>query len=135
MATFEKSSDPLENLTEEQIADLVKSNDILEEQKERMIKEELEEEERKEKERKYATKNFKRLRKSPLEIINRSLFFLFLSSFLFSFVSVYRVSTLWFYLYMISSFSCILYTPNRKALKELIDGWPNLEELIRNRIR
>ena len=36
-------------------------------------------------------------------------------------------------LYLASSFSCIFYTPNRKALKELIAAWPNIEDLIKGR--
>ena len=29
--------------------------------------------------------------------------------------------------------SCVFYTPNRKALKELIAAWPNIEDLIKGR--
>ena len=68
-----------------------------------------------------------------LEIFNRLLFFLFIGSFLFSFVSVFSASKIWFVLYIIGAFSCIFYTPNRKALKELIAAWPNIEDLIRGR--
>tara|TARA_Y100001968_G_C18966894_1_gene530398 strand:+ start:70 stop:447 length:378 start_codon:yes stop_codon:yes gene_type:complete len=74
-----------------------------------------------------------RFKRTPLEIINRLLFFLFLGSFIFSFVSVYTESRIWFVLYVISAFSCVVYTPNRKALKELIAAWPNVEDIIRGR--
>ena len=35
--------------------------------------------------------------------------------------------------YVISALSCVFYTPNRKALKELIAAWPNIEDLIKGR--
>ncbi|AAP99710.1 MULTISPECIES: hypothetical protein [Prochlorococcus] len=129
MASIKKVSEPFEDFTDEQIADLEKSIGTLEEESERIIKEEMEEAKRK----KAPKSPFKRLRKSPLEIVNRSLFFLFLGSFLFSFSSVYTASRWWFFWYVISAFSCILYTPNRKALKELLDAWPNIEDLIKGR--
>ena len=119
------------NLTDEELASLVKDNEDLDKEKERIIQEEREELVKKMKEKKKYSLN--RLKKPPLEIINRILFFIFLGSFLFSFVSVYSVSRWWFILYIISSFSCILYTPNRKAVKELIAAWPNLEDLIKKR--
>ena len=74
-----------------------------------------------------------RIKKTPLEIINRLLFFLFIGSFIFSFISVYFENKTWFVFYVISAFSCIFYTPNRKALKELIAAWPNIEDIIRGR--
>ena len=74
-----------------------------------------------------------KLKRTPLEIINRLLFFLFLGSFIFSFISVYYENKIWFTFYVISAFSCIFYTPNRKALKELIAAWPNIEDIIRGR--
>ena len=74
-----------------------------------------------------------RLKRTPLEIINRLLFFSFLGSFIFSFFLAYTENKIWFLLYIISAFSCILYTPNRKALKELIAAWPNIEDLIKGR--
>ncbi len=74
-----------------------------------------------------------RLKRTPLEIINRLLFFSFVGSFIFSFFLVYTENKIWFFLYIISAFSCILYTPNRKALKELIAAWPNIEDLIKGR--
>ena len=74
-----------------------------------------------------------KFKRTPLEIINRLLFFLFLGSFIFSFVSVYDENKIWFIFYVISAFSCIFYTPNRKALKELIAAWPNVEDIIRGR--
>ena len=78
-------------------------------------------------------KKFSKLKRTPLEIINRLLFFLFIGSFIFSFVSVYSENKIWFVFYVISAFSCIFYTPNRKALKELIAAWPNIEDIIRGR--
>ena len=74
-----------------------------------------------------------RIKKTPLEIINRLLFFLFIGSFIFSFISVYSENRTWFVFYVISAFSCVFYTPNRKALKELIAAWPNIEDIIRGR--
>ena len=76
---------------------------------------------------------FYRLKRTPLEIINRSFFFFFIGSFLFSLFLAYSESKLWFILYVISALSCIFYTPNRKALKELIAAWPNIEDLIKGR--
>ena len=74
-----------------------------------------------------------RLKRTPIEIINRLLFFSFIGSFLFSFFLAYKENKIWFILYIVSSFSCIFYTPNRKALKELIAAWPNIEDLIKGR--
>ena len=74
-----------------------------------------------------------RIKKTPLEILNRLLFFLFIGSFIFSFISVYSENKTWFVFYVISAFSCVFYTPNRKALKELIAAWPNIEDIIRGR--
>ena len=84
---------------------------------------------------KYINKQNKltKLRRTPLEIINRLFFFLFIGSFIFSFVSVYYENKTWFVFYIISAFSCIFYTPNRKALKELIAAWPNVEDIIKGR--
>ena len=78
-------------------------------------------------------KKLSRFKRTPLEIINRLLFFLFIGSFIFSFISVYSENKTWFVFYVISAFSCIFYTPNRKALKELIAAWPNVEDIIRGR--
>ena len=74
---------------------------------------------------------FYRLKRTPLEILNRTLFFFFIGSFLFSLFLAYSESKLWFILYVISALSCVFYTPNRKALKELIAAWPNIEDLIK----
>ena len=128
MEPIKEASDPLKNLTDEELSDLVKFNDALDQEKARIIKEEKEEEKRR-----YLKKPFRRLRKSPLEIINRSLFFVFIASFIFSLALAYSVSRWWFLWYVISGFSCILYIPNRKALKELLDAWPNIEDLIKDR--
>ena len=76
---------------------------------------------------------FYRLKRSPLEIVNRTFFFFFIGSFIFSLFLAYLESKLWFILYVISALSCIFYTPNRKALKELIAAWPNIEDLIKGR--
>jgi len=78
-------------------------------------------------------KRFNRLRRTPLEIVNRLFFFFFIGSFIFSFFLSYSESKIWFVLYLVSAFSCIFYTPNRKALKELIAAWPNIEDLIKGR--
>ena len=76
---------------------------------------------------------FYRLKRTPLEMVNRTFFFFFIGSFLFSLFLAYSESKLWFILYVISAFSCVFYTPNRKALKELIAAWPNIEDLIKGR--
>ena len=76
---------------------------------------------------------FYRLRRTPLEIVNRIFFFFFIGSFLFSLFLAYSESKLWFILYVISAMSCVFYTPNRKALKELIAAWPNIEDLMKGR--
>ena len=76
---------------------------------------------------------FYRLKRTPLEIVNRTFFFFFIGSFLFSLFLAYSESKLWFILYVASALSCVFYTPNRKALKELIAAWPNTEDLIKGR--
>ena len=129
MAMVNKNSQPLDAMTDEQLSALVKSNDALDQEEARIIKEQIEEEERK----KNAYKPFRRLRRSPVEIVNRSLFFIFIGSFIASFSSIYAENRYLFFLYMISAFSCIMYTPNRKALKELLDAWPNIEDLLKKR--
>ena len=73
------------------------------------------------------------LKRTPLEIVNRLFFFIFIGSFLCSFIFAYSTNKLWCIIYLISAFSCIFYTPNRKALKELIAAWPNIEDLIKGR--
>ena len=78
-------------------------------------------------------KRFYRLKRTSLEVINRLLFFSFVGSFIFSFFLAYSENKIWFILYIVSTFSCIFYTPNRKALKELIAAWPNIEDLIKGR--
>ena len=131
MATIKKGSEPLDNLSSEEIEDIVRSNDALDQEKARIIEEE--EIEAKFTRPKSSKSLLKRLRKSPLEVINRSLFFVFIGSFIFSYVSVYSINKWWFLFYIVSSFSCILYTPNRQALKELIAAWPNIEDLLKKR--
>ncbi len=127
MISKKEESDSFINFTEEKLSELVKANDALDQEEARIRNEEIEEEVK----RRSDKKPLRRLRKSPLEIVNRSLFLLFLGSFLFSFVSVYATSRWWFFWYLISAFSCILYIPNRKALKELLDAWPNIMDLIK----
>ena len=127
MNSNKEGSDPFKNLSEEQLSELVKANDALDQEEVRIFNEEIAEEEK----IRSQKKPFRRLRRSPLEIINRSLFLLFLGSFLFSFISVYLTNRWWFFWYLISAFSCIIYTPNRKALKELLDAWPNINDLIK----
>ena len=76
---------------------------------------------------------FYRLKRTILEVLNRLFFFCFIGSFLFSFFLAFSENKVWFILYLISGFSCIFYTPNRKALKEFIAAWPNIEDLIKGR--
>ena len=130
MSQSQNTPDPLKDFTDEQLADLIKSNDDLDQVEAGIIQEDKEYEEKKliEKDRKFI--QFRRLRKSPIEIINRILFLFFLISFILSFWLVYSLNSLWFLVYLISAFSCILYTPNRKAIKELIAAWPNIVDLI-----
>ncbi len=78
-------------------------------------------------------KRFYMLKRTPLEIINRLFFLLFIGSFVFSFFLAYSENKVWFFVYLFSAFSCIFYTPNRKALKEIIAAWPNVEDLIKGR--
>ena len=132
MATIKKDSEPLDNLSSQEIEDIVRSNEILDQENERLIKEEEIEAQRFAK-TKSTKRLLRRLRRSPLEVINRSLFFVFIGSFIFSFISVFSINKLWFIIYVISAFSCVLYTPNRQALKELIAAWPNIEDLLNNR--
>ena len=132
MAAIKKEPEPLDNLSSQEIEDIVRSNEILDQENERLIKEDEREAQRFSKT--TSTKRLlRRLRKSPLEVINRSLFFVFIGSFIFSFVSVYSINKFWFIFYVISAFSCVLYTPNRQALKELIAAWPNIEDLLKKR--
>ena len=76
---------------------------------------------------------FYRLKRTILEVSNRLFFFCFIGSFLFSFFLAFSENKIWFILYLISGFSCIFYMPNRKALKEFIAAWPNIEDLIKRR--
>ncbi len=124
-----KDSEPLENLTKEQFATLGKSIEALDADEKRWMQEKSEEE----KIRRLKKIPFMRFRKSSLEIINRLLLIFFLGSFLFSFVSVFALNRWWFLGYVLSAFSCVLYLPNRKALKELIAAWPNIEDLLKKR--
>ncbi len=131
MTSNQKKTEPFDGFTEDQLTNLEESIKTLDQEDESWEQEKKIAEE--EKQRRLSSVGLRRLRKSPLEIINRLLFFVFLGSFLFSFVSVYATSFWWFVGYIFSAFSCILYLPNRKALKELIAAWPNIQDLLRNR--
>ena len=114
------SSDPIDNLEYEKVLEEEIINSY-----ESKFQKDIEEDSKKIK--------FYRLKRTPLEILNRLFFFFFIGSFLFSLFLAYSESKLWFILYVISAFSCVFYTPNRKALKELIAAWPNIEDLIKGR--
>ena len=120
MINKKDNSDPIDNLEYEKVLEEEIINSY-----ENKFQKDSEEERKKIK--------FYRLKRSPLEILNRSFFFFFIGSFLFSLFLAYSESKLWFILYVISALSCVFYTPNRKALKELIAGWPNIEDLIKGR--
>ena len=113
-------SDPIDNLEYEKVLEEEIINSY-----ENKFQKDTEEESKKIK--------FYRLKRTPLEILNRTFFFFFIGSFLFSLFLAYSESKLWFILYVISALSCVFYTPNRKALKELIAAWPNIEDLIKGR--
>ena len=113
-------SDPIDNLEYEKVLEEEIINSY-----ESKFQQDTEEESKKIK--------FYRLKRTPLEILNRTFFFFFIGSFLFSLFLAYSKSKLWFILYVISALSCVFYTPNRKALKELIAAWPNIEDLIKGR--
>ena len=132
MAAIKKGSEPLDNLSSEEIEEIVRSNDALDQENKRIIEEEKTDARRFPK-KQSSKRLLRRLKKSPLEVINRSLFFVFIGSFIFSFVSVFSINKWWFSFYVVSAFSCILYTPNRQALKELIAAWPNIEDLLKKR--
>ena len=120
MINKKDSSDPIDNLEYEKVLEEEIINSY-----ESKLQKEIDEDIKKIK--------FYRLKKTPLEILNRTFFFFFIGSFLFSLFLAYSESKLWFILYVISALSCVFYTPNRKALKELIAAWPNIEDLIKGR--
>ena len=120
MINKKDSSDPIENLEYEKVLEEEIINSY-----ESKFQKDTEEGSKKIK--------FYRLKRTPLEILNRTLFFFFIGSFLFSLFLAYSESKLWFILYVISALSCVFYTPNRKVLKELIAAWPNIEDLIKGR--
>ena len=120
MKNKKESSDPIDNLEYEK---------VLEEE----IINSYESKFQKYTEKDNKKNKFYRLKRTPLEIVNRLFFFFFIGSFLFSLFLAFSESKLWFILYVISVLSCIFYTPNRKALKELIAAWPNVEDLIKGR--
>ena len=103
MAAIKKNSEPLDNLSSKEIEDIVRSNEILDQENERLIQEEEIEAQRFSK-TKSTKRLLRRLRRSPLEVINRSLFFVFIGSFIFSFVSVYSINKLWFIFKMFNLF-------------------------------
>ena len=120
MINKKDSSDPIDNLEYEKVLE----EEIINSYESKFLKD-LEPDKKKTK--------FYRLKRSPLEIVNRVFFFFFIGSFLFSLFLAYSESKLWFILYVISAMSCVFYTPNRKALKELIAAWTNIEDLIKGR--
>ena len=120
MINKKDGSDPIENLEYEKILE----EEIINSYESKFLKD-TESDKKKTK--------FYRLKRSPLEILNRSFFFFFIGSFIFSLFLAFLESKLWFILYLISALSCVFYSPNRKALKELIAAWPNIEDLIKGR--
>ena len=120
MKNKKENSDPIDNLEYEKVLEEEIINSY-----ENKFQKDTEEDSKKIK--------FYRLKRTPLEILNRTFFFFFIGSFLFSLFLAYSESKLWFILYVISALSCVFYTPNRKALKELIAAWPNIEDLIKGR--
>ena len=120
MINKKDSSDPIDNLEYEKVLEEEIINSY-----ESKFQKDTEEESKKIK--------FYRLKRTPLEILNRTFFFFLIGSFLFSLFLAYSESKLWFILYVMSLLSCVFYTPNRKALKELIAAWPNIEDLIKGR--
>ena len=120
MINNKDKSDPIDNLEYEKVLE----EEIINSYESKLQKDTLQD----------SKKNkFYRLKRTPLEVVNRLFFFFFIGSFLFSLFLAYSESKLWFILYVISALSCIFYTPNRKALKELIAAWPNIEDLIKGR--
>ena len=120
MINKKDQSDPIDNLEYEKVLEEEIINSY-----ESKFQKDTEEDSKKNK--------FYRLKRTPLEIANRLFFFFFIGSFLFSLSLAYSESKLWFIFYVISALSCVFYTPNRKALKELIAAWPNIEDLIKGR--
>ena len=120
MINKKDKSDPIDNLEYEKVLE----EEIINSYESKFLKD-TEEDSKKTK--------FYRIKRTPLEIINRTFFFFFIGSFLFSLFLAYSESKLWFILYVISALSCVFYTPNRKALKELIAAWPNIEDLIKGK--
>ena len=114
------NSDPIDNLEYEKVLE----EEIINSYESKFLKD-TEQDKKKTK--------FYRLKRSPLEIVNRTFFFFFIGSFLFSLFLAYSESKLWFILYVVSTLSCVFYTPNRKGLKELIAAWPNIEDLIKGK--
>ena len=120
MINKKDSSDPIDNLEYEKVLE----EEIINSYESKFQKDSVED---------IKKIKFYRLKKTPLEIVNRIFFLFFIGSFLFSLFLAYSESKLWFILYVISALSCVFYTPNRKALKELIAAWPNIEDLIKGK--
>ena len=120
MINKKDSSDPIDNLEYEKVLE----EEIINSYESKFLKDTEQDKKR---------TRFYRLKRSPLEVVNRTFFFFFIGSFLFSLFLAYSESKVWFILYVISALSCVFYTPNRKALKELIAAWPNIEDLIKGR--
>ncbi len=120
MKNKKDNSDPINNLEYEKVLE----EEIINSYESKLHKDTLQD----------SKKNkFYRFKRTPLEIVNRLFFFFFIGSFLFSLFLAFSESKLWFILYVMSALSCVFYTPNRKALKELIAAWPNIEDLIKGR--
>ena len=98
------SSDPIDNLEYEKVLEEEIINSY-----ESKFQKDTEEDNKKIK--------FYRLKRTPVEILNRTFFFFFIGSFLFSLFLAYSESKLGMIHYVISALSCVFYTPNRKALK------------------
>ena len=120
MINKKDSSDPIDNLEYEKVLE----EEIINSYESKFLQDTQQ--------NKKKTKYY-RLKRTPLEILNRIFFFFFIGSFIFSLFLAYSESKLWFILYVISALSCVFYTPNRKALKELIAAWPNIEDLMKGR--
>ena len=120
MKNKKDNSDPIDNLEYEKVLE----EEIINSYESKLQKDTLQD----------SKKNkFYRLKRTPLEIVNRLFFFFFIGSFLFSLFLAYSESKSWFILYVMSALSCVFYTPNRKVLKELIAAWPNIEDLIKGK--
>ena len=94
MINKKDQSDPINNLEYEKVLDEEIINSY-----ESKFQKDIEQDSKKNK--------FYRLKRTPLEIVNRLFFFFFIGSFLFSLFLAYSESKLWFILYVISALSCV----------------------------